>query len=361
MNYHEGDLKMEKISMQNKFILHPQFKDRVSSLRNKVEFTSIIPSSLNVSTDTTQYQCSAKLSSIGPVKSELLNPKRGKDFLDKIRCMAYDESIDQFQALEGSGYVTCHSLVSVENEDYVSANCLSFAFYTRSKILLDQNSTIKGVDESYKMGFNNEDPIEASYKNDYYKERNVFILKNCPDDSLLLIDGPLISGVKTVFSIQLNDKLLERLVIPIFIVKNSTSNLVVDQTAELTGKYNSDLHWANTLLKEGERTNFFVYTDDNNEKISKVFCYIKPFENQSPQRIELHEDTYDKYTDLIPLVMDLIYYFYLDQGPGMNVQVRPIVIAEMYARETKKMFNIKKIMRESNIQATMNQTREMTL
>jgi len=352
---------MEKVSMQNKFILHPQFKDRVSSLRNKVEFTSLIPTSINVSNDTTQYQSSAKLSSIGPVKSEPLNPKRGKDFLDNIRCMAYDESIDKFQALEGSGYVTCHSLVSVENDDFVSANCLSFAFYTRSKTLLEQNSTIKGVDESYKMGFGNEDPIEASYKNDYNKERTIFILKNCPDFSLILIDGPLISGVKTVFSIQLNDKLLERSVIPIFIVKNSASNLVVDQTAELSGKYNSDLHWANTLLKEGERTNFFVYTDDNNEKISKVFCYIKPFENQSPQRIELHEDTYDKYTDLIPLVMDLIYYFYLDQGPGMNIQVRPIVIAEMYARETKKMFNIKKIMRESNIQATMNQTREMIL
>lgn len=352
---------MEKVTMQNKFILHPQFKNRVTSLRNKVDFSAIVPSSLNATDDISLHQSNTKLSSVGPIKSEPLDPRKGKEFLDKIRCMAYAESIDQFQALEGTGYVTCHSLISVEEKDFVSSNCLSFSFYTRSKTLLEQNSTIKYVDESSKVGFGNEDPLEDSYKHTYHKERNTFILKNCPDSSLLLIDGPLMSGLKTAFNIQLNDKLLERFVIPIFVVKNSTSNLVVDQIPELNGKYNSDLHWANVVLKEGERTNFFVYTDDNNKRISKLFCYIKPYEHQFPQRIEFHQDTYERCRDLIPSIIDLIYYFYLDQGPGPNIQVRPITIAEMYARETKKMFNIKKIMKESNIEATMNQTQEMII
>ena len=61
----------------------------------------------------------------------------------------------------------------------------------------------------------------------------------------------------------------------------------------------------------------------------------------------------------MPQIMDILLYLYLDQGPETNVQVRPIIIAEKYARETKKMINIRKIMKEANIQATMNQTRGM--
>lgn len=350
---------MEKVLSKNKFVLHPRFKERVLSLKNKVDFSSITPTSLNLSGDARILSANGKLSALEPLGRIKLDAKNGMEVFRTIKCLAYDESIEQFQALEGSGFVTCHSIVSVEKDDYLASNCLSFAFYTRSKALLEQNPTLRKIEETPENMLAAEGPAEATYKHDYHRERNVFILNNCPSDSLLLIDGPLISGVKTVFTIQLNDELLERGTIPVFVVKNSTSNLVVDQTPELQGVFNSDLHWANTILREKERTNFFKYTDSNNEKIAKVFCYIKPFANHSPQRIELHEETYYQFESLMPQIMDILLYLYLDQGPETNVQVRPIIIAEKYARETKKMINIRKIMKEANIQATMNQTRGM--
>ena len=145
-------------------------------------------------------------------------------------------------------------------------------------------------------------------------------------------------------------------IIPVFFVKNSLSDIVTSSIDSLKGKYNSDLHWAFKLLKNGKRSNFFHYIDAVNPKNSKVFCYIKVF-NSSPQRIEFHSETFKKYHQLILDILDMIYYQILVQGNENNPQVRLIAIAEKYARSTLKLINIEKIINKVGITPTMNQKR----
>lgn len=283
----------------------------------------------------------------------------GIEVFGKNVFLAYDESFDVFQALEGTGYLTCHSLIMLDDDDYLASTCLSFNFYTRSNFLLQKNKYMRDANVSKKTdseSIEDKDKIEAVFKSDYAKDRNRFILSNIPQNCILFIDGPFVGKQMTSLNIALNSELLNKFVIPIFIVKNSSSNLVTDNTAELTGKYNSDLHWAYNYLSPGQRTNFFMYTDQVVSENCKVFCYIKPFP-ASPQRVEFHPETYKKHKELVNQLIDVIYYFYLIQGDMKNSQIRPIVIAEKYARESKKMYDLNRVMLDSTLQPTMNQAR----
>jgi hypothetical protein len=108
----------------------------------------------------------------------------------------------------------------------------------------------------------------------------------------------------------------------------------------LKNKYNSDLHWSYNSLQPGERSNLFRYTDKVNPKNTKLFCYIKPFDRPSPQRIEIHPETFE----LIDELFDLIFYLILVQGDKSNPQIRLIAIAEKYAREMIKTANIRSLL-----------------
>jgi hypothetical protein len=144
--------------------------------------------------------------------------------------------------------------------------------------------------------------------------------------------------------------------IPIFLVKNSSSNLITDHVEKFKNKFNSDMHWSYLLLKNGERTCFVKYWDDNS-KNGKIFCYIKPHD-LSPQRVEFHHSTFEKYgSSLLNNVMDLIYYLILVQGDEKNPQARPIAIAEKFARESLKMFNLDLLMKKIGFISTINQDR----
>ncbi|MFX0141076.1 MAG: hypothetical protein ACFFDN_45985, partial [Candidatus Hodarchaeota archaeon] len=167
---------------------------------------------------------------------------------------------------------------------------------------------------------------------------------------------PLIGGQMTSYTIELNDKLVKNDIMPVFFVKNSNSNLVTQYDNNIRGRYNSDLHWAYKLLKTGERTSLYQYTDPIVSSNSKLFCYIKGL-NVSPQRIELDVKTYEKYKSRIIDVFNLIYYFLLAQGDYKNPQVRPIAIAEMFARNSLKIINFVQLMRDLGITPTMNQER----
>lgn len=83
---------------------------------------------------------------------------------------------------------------------------------------------------------------------------------------------------------------------------------------------------------------------------------MKPF-NVSPQRIEIHPSTYEMYKKEVYTITDLIYYLILVQGVLKNPQVRPIAIAEKYAREVKKLYNINQILKFSQLEPTINQAR----
>ena len=73
--------------------------------------------------------------------------------------------------------------------------------------------------------------------------------------------------------------------------------------------------------------------------------------------MEFHEDTYERFKGEINGILDLICYLVNVQGNAKNPQVRPIFVAEMFARETKKLVNFEGELKKSGIMPTMNQDR----
>ena len=278
-------------------------------------------------------------------KPKKLDSKIGSDVAQKEYLSAYDESFNKYFSLAGSGLLTSHSLIVHGKSDYLASNNLTFYFYTRSEEIASKSEYIKKSDDT-----------ELDSRRDYAKDRTNFIIESAPENSILLIDGPLLAGVSNPYNIKMNNELLKINTIPIFIVKNSTSNLVTEFHPELKRKFNSDMHWAYTLLNPGNRTNFYVYEDRHNKEFSKIFCYHKTFD-VSPQRIEFHPKTFEKFSDTIDELMHLIFYLALVQGNLKNPQVRSIAIAEKFARETLDLFDIKNIMRSAGLTPTMNQER----
>lgn len=349
---------MQKISKSNHFILHPKFKEKVQAISRDVDLPKLSVTT-NITKDDTIRRELGKLTLVEDFGVNNLDALEGTKLFSKSNIFGYDESIEIFKALEGSAYLTCHSLILIADEDYLASTCLSFNFYTRSELLINKNAAISDARkaEGYTSEFMDENSqIESAFKADYAKDRNKFILKNIPDNSILFIDGPLIGKQMSKYATDLNKELLKRSIIPIFVVKNSSSNLVTDNIKDLAGKYNSDMHWAHQYLKPNQRTCFFRYTDQDNSTNSKIFCYMKPFK-VSPQRIEIHPSTYYGREDFIVQLLNLVQYLYIIQGDIKNPQMRPIAIAEKFARENKKIYNMNTILADSKIQATMNQAR----
>lgn len=283
---------------------------------------------------------------VGKIEKTKLNPSIGIDLLSKgFPIVAYDESINKFTSLEGIAYLTSHSLILLARESFIPVNYLTFYFYTKSEELVNKSKHIKlSIDP------------ENDFKKDYMRDRINFLVKTVPENSILFIDGPLIGGDAYTIMMHSIKNFHTKNIIPIFFVKNSSSNLVTDNINELRKKYNSDMHWSYKYLQTNERTNFFIYQDKVNPANAKVFCYIKAF-NISPQRVEFHKETFMKYVNLIDSIMDLVLYFIIAQGNLLNPQVRPIAIAELYARETIKLINLQKLLKEAGIVPTFNQTR----
>jgi hypothetical protein len=76
-----------------------------------------------------------------------------------------------------------------------------------------------------------------------------------------------------------------------------------------------------------------------------------------PQRVEMHEKTHAKYRELVPALFNLIAYLYIAQGNHYNPQVRPIAIAETYAREGLRVLNLPVLLGRMGFHPTINQTR----
>jgi hypothetical protein len=296
---------------------------------------------------------------IEPIKVYNLNAKRGDQLIHSYpnNILAYDESRLKFSALEGNGYFTSHSLIIHGENDYISTNLLTFYFYTRSDILLNKSAYIKRSDNNDVNNIDDDsNDSESAYKKDYANDRSNLLLNNTPENSLLFIDGPLIGGQMSSLTVNLNDSLLDKKITPIFFVKNSTSNLITDNIPVLKGNFNSDMHWAYNVLTPGKRTSLFQYEDENNPNYSKIFCYLQAH-NVSPQRIEFHKKTFEIIKDQIFDIMDMIYYLILVQGNLNNPQIRSIAIAEKFARDTLKLYDINYLIKTSGVIPTMNQVR----
>ena len=265
---------------------------------------------------------------------------------EKTLIAGYDESINKFSALEGTAYYTSHSLVFLAPESYIPINELTMYFFTQSKELSRMsNGSLIYSDR----------PSMMSQKM-YLDDKVDFIFSAVPDNSILFIDGPIIAGDVYTHMISRFPEFHERNIIPCFFVKNSESNMVVDNIEGVHGKFNSDLHWSYNVLKNGQRSCFFKYVDRKNDRNTKIFCYIKAF-GVSPLRVEFYTASFEKYEKYIKNILDLAYYLLLVQGNPKNPQVRPIAIAETYARETLKLVNFEKTMRMVGLMPTMNQER----
>jgi len=274
-----------------------------------------------------------------------LDQKIGQDFCNNTPICAYDESVNKFEGLEGTAYLTSHSMIIHGQTDFIPVNLLTFYFYTGSLVLSQGQKFIRYSED-----------IEVDSKKDYITDREKLLIENVPEKSVIFIDGPLIGSQMTTYTLNLNSLLLKKGVVPIFFVKNSNSNLVIDNIKELKRKYNSDMHWAYSFLKEGERTSLFRYEDKTNRSFAKVFCYLKAFD-VSPHRIEMDVNTFRKYPSIINNLLDMAYYLLIAQGDLKNPQIRSIAIAEKYARATLKLINFPQMMKDLGITPTMNQER----
>ena len=330
----------------NRLVLHSNFRDTIEAIN---DFNVTLPtheSNIDIDFSLLGYPPNAMaLINLEQSQKYVLDEKKGQDlYKSGILLSAYDESIQKFAGLEGIAYLTSHSLVLMK-DDYIALNLITFYFYTRSESLAEKSEYIKF----------SEDP-ESSFKSDYINDRYSFLIDNIPEKSILFVDGPLIGSQMSSKTRELNNSLLLKDIIPIFFVKNSTSNLVTNYMTELQGKYNSDMHWAYRLLQSGERTCLFKYTDQTVNENAKIFFYLKSM-NLSPQRIEFDINTYLKFPNETTNLFDLIYYMILAQGDPKNPQIRPIAVAEKFARATLKLIDLNKIMRSIGLVPTMNETR----
>jgi len=344
--------KLSNISSR-RLVIHPSFEATIAEIRaKKITLPSeALPTDVNFSSYDIP-QDGERLSTIEKLGRTKLDAEAGQSLCNKMLLCAYDESIDKFQGLQGTGYLTSHSLVLHGIDDYIPMNLLTFYFYTRSGVLSHGSANIR----------HSEDP-DADSKKDYVQDRSEFLIDNVPEESLIFIDGPLVGRQMTRYTLDLSESLMNKNVVPIFSVKNSTSNMVTDNVLALKDKYNSDMHWAYSYLKEGERTNFFKYTDQSDETraragkaFTKIFCYLKAF-NVSPSRIEIDVKTFEKHKKSVEAWMDLAYYLLVAQGDLKNPQVRSIAVAEKYARATLNLINFPHLMKELGITPTMNQER----
>jgi len=336
------------INSFNRLLIHPNFLRTVEELdKLKIKLPQN-PASGELDFSSYTYPDNGVLEPIGKTEPVSLLPLKGQELANKVKISGYDESYEKFVGLEGIAYLYSHSLILHGEDDYVSSNFLAFYFYTRSRQFTNKSNFIKY----------SEDP-DSEAKLDYVNDRTRFLVEGVPKNCVVFIDGPLIGGQCTAYTVSMNRELLNKEVVPIFFVKNSPGNLVTNNIKELNGKFNSDMHWAYKTLNPGERTNFFKYVDRYNVKNAKIFCYLKTFD-VSPQRVEFHVSTFEKYGEKsINELMDLVYYLTLVQGDLKNPQLRSIAIAEKYARSTKGLINLYGLMKQLGIMGTMNQERGM--
>jgi hypothetical protein len=352
--YTEGKslLETSKRSLETKntktsrLLFHPSFSETLAELKKR---KIVLPTNAtDQEIDFSRYgypQEGALVSNVEDFGKVKVDAKKGEAMGNSAIICAYDESVNKFEGLQGTAYLTSHSLIYHGLYDFIPVNLLTFYFYTRSSILSQDSKFIKFSEEP-----------EADSNRDYINDREKLLTENVPDNSVIFIDGPLIGGNMADATINLNKILASKGIIPICFVKNSNSNMVTDNIEQLKGKYNSDMHWAYSVLKAGERTNLFRYTDGYNPKLTKIFCYMKPFD-VSPQRIEFDLVTYKRYSRTIDDFFDLAYYLLLSQGDLKNPQIRSIAVAEKFARATLRLINFEQMMRDLGITPTMNQER----
>lgn len=334
------------VAKNSRLLFHPTFEETLKELKRKRIRLPNKPTDQEL--DFRQYgypQDGELITGVEDFSKRKLDPNKGEEICKSSLICAYDESVNKFEGLEGTAYLTSHSIIVHGEYDFIPVDLLTFYFYTRSLLLSKDSKYVKYSENT-----------EVDSKRDYIEDRKRLLSENVPENSIIFIDGPLVGSQMTRQTIDLNNILLRKRIAPIFFVKNSNSNLVIENIKHLKNRYNSDMHWSYSFLKEGERTSLFRYVDKTNRDFAKIFCYLKAFD-ASPQRIEIDVNTFREFANSINDLFDLAYYLLLAQGDLKNPQIRSIAIAEKYARATLRLMNLPQMMKELGITPTMNQER----
>lgn len=201
-----------KIKLNNGcLIIHPAFNETLKELgRKKIRLPKEV-TQIEIDFSSYGYPVNGRLVSgiEEPGKFEL-DCRKGQKFCDQNKICAYDESINKFEGLEGTGFLTSHSMIIHGDMDYIPINLLTFYFYTRSLYLTKNSKYIK---------FSND--FEVDSKRDYVSDREKLLVENVPEDCTIFIDGPLIGGQMTKYTLDLNEALLKRIQFRYFLLKTA--------------------------------------------------------------------------------------------------------------------------------------------
>lgn len=336
---------MKRLDLLRKVTLHPDFSKTVEELRDKkIFFDNITPASGSERV-TEVYSGENKLEKIEEEWKFPLNIKNGLTISDHFNMAGYDETIQKFRSLEGTSVLVVYVISYLGESDYYPSALVTLNFYTSARAIAENSTTLKYSEST-----------EGVINKDIADNKTSFILDNVQPYTLLLIDGPLIAGDYYTTLLDSIKELHDKDVIPVFIVKNSDSNLVIDKFPDLRYKFNSDLHWANKSLKPGQRSCMFMYSLARHSSRNKVFCYLKSYDD-IPIRMEFHGSTYERYNSQIDNIVDLIHYQVQLHGSTKNPQPRLVAISEKYAREIAAYVNFSELTKYSYITPIFDQIR----
>jgi hypothetical protein len=317
---------------------------RLENISKKAtSFVSFYPT--DISFQPQDFYSNAKLVALEEINNAYrLNPN-SRSILSEWNIYAYDESTQKYSALEGEIFFCSSAIVKLEDRYSFNLSVLPYFLTSMTKFKDQTNEDIRFTENIAEA----ENLIMINSKIDS-------ILGSVEPHSIVLIDGPLIGGNASSHYEKMDEELRKRDCIPLYFVKNSDSRLVLDSSKELCKEFNSDFHWSACTLQTGSRSAFFQYTDQHVKNHTKVFTYVKALYG-FPERVEMHTQTYYKYREKIDEVMNLLAYFYIVQGDRSNPQVRPIAIAEKYAREGIRVLNIPALLSRLGFKPTINQVR----
>jgi hypothetical protein len=311
--------------------------------KKATRFVSFTPSDVTIRMQ--EFYMSPTMSCLESLESSYAIDPECNDLMKEWNIYAYDESVQNYKALEGDLLFCSSSTIKIEDK------------YSFNLSVLPHFLTSIGK-------FRDAHDEDIHFAENVAEERNLILITSKIDSilasvephSIVLIDGPMVGGNASSYIVGMDEKLRKNDCIPLYFVKNSDSRLIIDTNVKLSKEFNSDFHWTACHLRTGSRSPFFKYTDKHNNSNSKAFAYLKALYG-FPERIEMHTLTYEKYRSLVPSLMNLMAYFYIAQGDYSNPQVRPIAIAEKYAREGIRILNIPVLLGRLGFRPTINQVR----
>lgn len=326
--------------LKSRLIMDERFYDAIRSLEN-----SRLPNPISDSTGQhdLEYHGKGKVEQIEKSLVYTLNAASGYRFITEsgTAISGYSDAESIYEMMVGRAVSAAHSLVYINGDRYLPLSFVSLKFVTHSEEVAQkmQGTAILS------------DHIARDTAIAVAKDKMEFLDKYCVGNSVLFIDGPLIAGDDYTTFMKQIERFCQKGIVSVFFVGNSSSCMVVDNSDSLIGKFNSDSHWANSILKTGERTAFYAYTDEYNTRNAKAFCYIKFSENGRIVRIELPLQIYSRFKTGIDDILNAAFYMLLAQGSIASPQIRLIAVAQMYAKETLKLIDIQREMSRIRIQS----------